>query len=372
MQLFTDLLPTPTPISQVVEHVASTITKSPSHHPENPVPSRAPNTGRMGVPPTRQNPWQRIGRSFTPTSDAMEALHRSGLNWTVEKVGLRTEDLTPVEGHVAIKRTDTGRILGITGRDFEPLQNADAFAFFSDLAGEARISFETAGSFEHGGITWVQAKLPDLTIRLGEDISDSFLFISNGHVGNKMLTIAPTTHRIACRNTMAMAERQYADARRQRPSLASGFSVRHTKGMNAALADIRDAYARTLRSHAATTEAYEHLARKPLTTVMTDNFITAVFEAGVGPDESDRAKTIRINRRERINSILASPTSNVRGTAGTAFALFQAAIEHIDHDRVTRAAEGEDPIEKRMASAVFGSGSILKARAWNAALEVAV
>ena len=333
-------------------------------------PATVKTTAATGLPPPRINPWQRVGQTFLPTSDAMEALHRSGLQWTAEKIGLRTHDLAPIADHVAIRRSDTGRVLGIVGSDYQPLQNAEAFAFFRDLAGTARISFETAGAFDHGGITWVQARLPDLSIRLGDDLSESYLFISNGHTGNKPLTIAPTTLRIICRNSLRMAEAQSANARQRRHSLEAGFTVRHTKGMKEALSDIRDAYAQTVRSHAATTQAYQHLASKRITTKLTDHFISRVFDAGVGPDEADRAKTIRENRRERIAAILASPTAQVRGTANSAFALFQAAIEFIDHDRVTRAAEGEDATEKRLASATFGSGSGLKSAAWEAILDL--
>lgn len=371
MDLFADILKplsTPTPIGAVVDRVVRSIVSS--HHPATTLASRIPQTSRLGLPPIRQNPWQRISRSFAPTSDAMEALHRSGLQWTAEKIGLRTHDLAPIADHVAIRRSDTGRVLGIVGSDYQPLQNAEAFAFFRDLAGTAPISFETAGAFDHGGITWVQAKLPDLSIRLGDDISESYLFISNGHIGNKPLTIAPTTLRIVCRNSLRMAEAQSANARQRRQSLEAGFTVRHTKGMKEALSDIRDAYAQTVRSHAATTQAYQHLASKRITTKLTDHFISRVFDAGIGPDEADRARTIRENRRERIAAILASPTAQVRGTANSAFALFQAAIEFIDHDRVTRTAEGEDATEKRLVSATFGSGAGLKSAAWEAILDL--
>jgi phage/plasmid-like protein (TIGR03299 family) len=319
--------------------------------------------------PQRINPWQRFGRSFTPTADALEALHLSGLNWKVEKVGLRTEDLSPITDHVAIRRSDTGRVLGIVGREFQPLQNHAAFDFFRDLAGESRISFETAGAFDGGCTTWVQARLPDLNICIGDDVSESYLFISNGHTGNKPLTIAPTTVRIICRNTLRMAEAQGERARKRKQSLEVGFTVRHTIGMRSALNDIRDAYAKTFRSHAATKQAYELLASMPMTTALTNDFLRRVFETSTGPDESERAKTIRVNRRERINAILASATSNVKGTAGSAFSLFQAAVEYIDHDRGTRAADGEDADEKRLVSATFGSGAALKAVAWDAILE---
>ena len=362
--LFPDLFDAPrqpTPIARVVSEVMPGMVRPPQ--PE----AGAPPSGAI---PPRSSPWLRLGRSFEPTSDATEALKRSGLDWAVEKVGLRTADLSPIHNHVAIRRTDNARVLGIVGADFQPLQNAEAFGFFRDLAGEARISFETAGAFDGGSITWVQAKLPDLGIRIGDDVSDSYLFISNGHIGNKTLTIAPTTIRIVCRNTLRMAEAQLQGTRQRRHSLEAGFTVRHTRGMKEALADIRDAYARTVRSHAATSQAYQHLAGKRLTVKLEDEFLSRVFEAGVGPAEAERAKTIRLNRRERIQAILASPTSQVKGTRDSAFSLFQAAVEFVDHDRGSRVAEGEDVSEKRLVSATFGSGADLKSAAWDAILDL--
>jgi phage/plasmid-like protein (TIGR03299 family) len=343
--LFADLLPAATPARQEAE-----------------------STTTLPVP--RHNPWQRVGRSFPPTSDAQEALHRAGLAWNVDKVGLRTDDLAPVPDHVAIRRSDTGRVLGVVGADYEPLQNAAAFAFFRDLAGDSRLTFETAGAFQGGSIVWIQAKLPDLRIALGDDVSDSYLFISNGHTGNRTLTIAPTTIRIVCQNTLRMAEAQHDNQRRRRPGLEAGFTVRHTRGMPAALADIQEAYARTLRAHTGTRQAYQHLAARPLTSRLETAFFAQVFPTG--PDERERAKAIAKTRRDRLAAILASPTSQVRGTVNTAFSLFQAAVEYIDHDRTTRTATGtpDDAIEQRLVSATFGSGADRKGVAWDAILAL--
>ncbi len=61
MDLFSDILqplPSPVPISTVVEQVSRTL-----HHPESPKPSRAPQTSRLGLPPQRQDPWRRVGRA---------------------------------------------------------------------------------------------------------------------------------------------------------------------------------------------------------------------------------------------------------------------------------------------------------------------
>ncbi len=90
-----------------------------------------------------------------------------------------------------------------------------------------------------------------------------------------------------------------------------------------------------------------------------------------GPDEADRAKALRKTREERLAAILASPTSQVKGTKDTLFSAMNAVVEFADHDRTTRTSEGGDADESRLFSATFGSGAELKSRAWEAALALA-
>ena len=139
--------------------------------------------------------------------------------------------------------------------------------------------------------------------------------------------------------------------------------------MTNALADIHAAYARTRRSHAITVQAFEHLVSKPITERLKDTFFARVFEAS-GTDESERAKTIAQNRRSQLEVILSGPTSQIRATRGTAFALLNSVTEYIEHDRSTRTEGGGDEHEARLVSATFGSGSALKQAAWSAVMEL--
>jgi phage/plasmid-like protein (TIGR03299 family) len=230
-------------------------------------------------------------------------------------------------------------------------------------------TIETAGAFNHGKVVWALAHLPDLGIRIGDDEAKTYLLVSNGHTGNRTLIIAPTTIRIICQNTLRLAEFQ-ARERRKHPGLAGGFTLKHTPGIQAAAKDATAAFAATILSHKATTAAWQHLASVPLTTKLEAAFLAQVFGTP-GPDETDRAKAMRKGREERIAAILASPTSQVRGTKDTAFSLLHAVVEYADHDRTTRTSDAGDTDESRLFSATFGSGSDVKSRAWDAAMEVA-
>jgi len=377
MDLFSDILqplPQPVPISTVVEQVSRTL-----HHPEAPKPSRAPQTSRLGLPPTRQNPWARSGRTMLgeATTDPDAALVQSGLNWSVSRVDLRCADnLAPVPEFSAIRRSDTNGLLGVVGKDYEPFQNSAMFDVFKDLAAVDRsdggqpFSIETAGAFSGGKVVWALAHLENLGIRIGDDESKTYLLVSNGHTGNRTLIIAPTTVRVICRNSLRMAEAQ-ARYNRSKPGLAGGFTLKHTPGIHEAVNEAKAAFAATIASHQVTKAAWNRLADIPLNQKLEAEFMASVF-GRPGPDESDRAKALRKGREERIAAILASPTSQVKGTKDSVFSLMQAAIEYAEHDKSVRTTDGGDPDEARLFSANFGgSGAELKARAWDAALELA-
>ena len=94
-----------------------------------------------------------------------------------------------------------------------------------------------------------------------------------------------------------------------------------------------------------------------------------IFNVPDGPDESDRAASIRRKREDSIRSILAGETCMQRDTAGTAWALFNGITEWVDHERGTRGGESADA--QRFASSVWGSGAALKQRAWETMLDLA-
>ncbi len=274
-----------------------------------------------------------------------------------------------------IRRSDTGKILGVVGPDYEPFQNAGMFQVFSDLAQVGRddgglpFNIETAGAFNGGKVVWALAHLEDLGIKIGDDESKTYLLVSNGHTGNKTLIIAPTTIRVCCRNSLAMAEAQ-ARRNRSKPGLADGFTIKHTPGIHESVNQAKNAFATVIRDHAVTKAAWNRLADVPLNQKLEQEFMSQVFGLP-GPDETDRARSLRKSREERIAAILASPTSQVRGTKDSLFSAMQAVVEWADHDRTTRTSDGGDADESRLVSATFGSGADVKERAWEAALALA-
>src|SRR6266446_3388621 len=184
----------------------------------------------------RKVPWHQTGVILEePPKTIDEALVASGLDWEVEKTGIYVPKARPtalrefqeVEDYFAIRRMDTGAILGVVGGRYEPLQNIQAFQFLDILSG-SEMHFETAGSINIGRKVWVLANLPDY-IEVGGDLTNCYVLISNGHDGKNAVQILMTPIRVVCQNTLSLA---ISKAKR-------AFALRHTGDPMARLHEAR-------------------------------------------------------------------------------------------------------------------------------------
>ena len=317
----------------------------------------------------RENPWHQLGQIVEQPVGSPDAITLAGLDWRVDLHGMYTDQMNPIERYRAAVRSDTKATLGVVKDQFHPVQNAELFAWFDSLSSQG-IVYETAGALGAGETCWILARMPE-EIRIGNDLTRTYMLVFNGHGGNRLLTVAPTGIRVVCQNTLRLAAAGIRSQRGKR-QLEAGFRIRHTNGVHAALADVAAAYTKTRASIVATRDAYQHLARTP----MTEAMITAVLERSfrrdtVAVSEADRAAAMRRAREERIRCILASPTCTGDGVNGTALALLHSLSEYVDHFRQTRTKEGQATCTQRFASAHWGSGASIKEAAWDAIIELA-
>src|SRR5262245_46106083 len=129
-------------------------------------------------------PWHRLGTTLEENDlyDWPSASRKAGLDWEVELVPLVTGDTQAPVDHRAVRRQTDGRILGVVGPRYAPLQNRDAFAWFQPFLDAREASLHTAGSLRNGGRIWVLAKLnrDPLVIAAGDE-AEKYLLLSHGH-----------------------------------------------------------------------------------------------------------------------------------------------------------------------------------------------
>lgn len=168
---------------------------------------------------TKEKAWHNLGTVVEHYPTSAEALRFAGLDYTVEKRPLFTVDNgylnkenefeyseIEVSNYFATLRNDTDQVLGVVGKDYQIVQNVQAFEFFDSIVGGSEgILYETAGALGKGERIFITAKLPDY-IRVGRnDCIEKYLFLTTSHDGYGSITAAFTPTRIVCNNTLNAA-----------------------------------------------------------------------------------------------------------------------------------------------------------------------
>src|ERR1700733_4399870 len=123
-------------------------------------------TGQHSFFSVKEKPWHGLGKIIQDYPTSAEAIQHAGLDYTVEKRPLFTYDnensvanpesdiIIPeidVPNYFATVRTDSDTVLGVVGKDYQIVQNRDAFSFFDSIVGGDGIQYETAGGLGKGG-----------------------------------------------------------------------------------------------------------------------------------------------------------------------------------------------------------------------------
>lgn len=168
----------------------------------------------------KEKAWHNLGQIVQDYPTSTEAIRHAGLDYEVEKRKLFTPELenTTIEvpNYFSTIRTDNNTVLGVVGKDYQIVQNRDAFSFFDSIVGGDGILYETAGALGKGERIFITAKLPNY-IRVGkDDLIEKYLFLTTSHDGSGSITAAFTPIRIVCANTLNAALRNQTNTVRIR------------------------------------------------------------------------------------------------------------------------------------------------------------
>jgi phage/plasmid-like protein (TIGR03299 family) len=340
-----------------------------------------------------ETPWHKLGTKLLNAPTTSEAIVRAGLDWTV---GLQTLMLADGEvvDHKATVRLSDGKVLGVVGPGYRPLQNAAAFSFFDPFLAAGEASLETAGSLREGKRVWVLAKInraPSVIVK-GDEVQ-KYVLLANAHDGTMAVRVGFTPIRVVCNNTLGMAVRDKG---------SSLVRVRHCKNTVAALDAVRDTMNAADAAFEATAVQYRRLAATPVVTAdLKRYFQTVISPRVVAKKDAKAAKTQPvIAEGSAVDSILdaggigagsglvnellsaqekdttsraydtimeafeSGRGNTMPGVKGTMWAAYNAVTEYVSHER-------NDDAAKRLDAAWFGTGAAMIDRALGGALEIA-
>lgn len=195
-------------------------------------------TGRYSFFGVKEKAWHGLGQIVEQYPTSEEAIRHAGLDYEVYKKpafikldGTSIDDNGEfIEGRDIIipdrfgtYRSDTNQAFDVVGKDYQIVQNREAFNFFDAIVGGGEgILYETAGALGQGERIFITAKLPDyIRVGNGDDVTEKYIFLTTSHDGSGSITAAFTPIRIVCQNTLNASLRNMTNVVR----------IKHTSGV---------------------------------------------------------------------------------------------------------------------------------------------
>lgn len=306
-----------------------------------------------------EKPWHGLGRRLENAATSAEAIAAAGLDWQVSKKPLHLEDGRRVSKAFATVREDTGAVMGVVRGVYQPLQNKDAFRFFDAVVGVKEAMYHTAGALGEGECVWILAKLPGYVRVVGDDVAEKFLLLSNRHDGLGSVNVMFTPIRVVCQNTLNIAlQGQEVKAR-----------IRHTATLGLRVEEVRKQLGLINAKFCLFEQAAQRLATTQLTQEAFQNYLKSV---GLAPSNGGEASTRAKNIMEEVSRLFeAGKGADLPGARGTAWGAFNAVVEYADYLRSARSKSADGGITARAKSILFGTGAVLKQKAWDEAMALA-
>jgi len=319
-------------------------------------------TGKHSFFSVKEKVWHGLGAVIEDYPTSTEAIKHAGLDYTVEKRPLFTFDnenqtgnsntglLIPeieVPDFFATVRTDTEQVLGVVGKDYNVVQNVDAFSFFDSIVGgKEGILYETAGALGKGERIFITAKLPDY-IRVGKnDLIENYLFLTTSHDGYGSITAAFTPVRIVCNNTLNAALK----------GAVNNIKIRHTLG---AFERLKQAHKLLGISNLLTyelDEVFNHWSKIRI----TDVAVKRLVQVAMAPSK-EVLQNLQNGREDELSSVynnmvssvmdyaMTSPAQQEATTKGTLYGAYNAVTGYFQNVR------NYQDEESKLKSIMFGT-----------------
>jgi len=293
-------------------------------------------------------PWHGLG---TPVDDEMtpqEMMKAAGLDWEVSKVPTYIDyNGQQIEtGQEALVRSTDGKILTQVGTGWNPVQNAEAFDFFTEFVSNGDMVMDTAGSLKGGQLVWALADVNDGFSLFNGDEVKGYLLFSNPHMYGKAIDVKFVMERVVCNNTLAVALGE---------SGQPAVRINHRSEFNPEM--VKEVLGISHDKVEKFKEAAEFLGSKAYNKEQLNRFMAQVFGTS-NREDKDLSRTAD----QALGFVENQPGDHFR--PGTWWNAYNAVTYMADH-KLGRSAD------TRMSSAWFGVNAKRKVDALDAALSFA-
>lgn len=271
-----------------------------------------------------------------------EARQWAGLDWDPIRRDVYSREViggepfySPIPSASELVRSDNGGHLSVVSDTYTPVSNGTLFEVAEALTGLAGVKFETAGELDGGAKVWALAYLDEPWTVPGDGTQVyPYIAVMNGHDGATAFSATLTDIRVVCQNTFNYAE-MTGDRQKTR------YVFKHTARVMDRISEAKAAITGLRTEAAKTQELALELSRTPVDAAQAERFVVELFpmphEAAISP----RVKTNVETARTAVRQLLAPGSETTTGINTTAYGLFQAGVEYLDHYRSTKGNRSE-------------------------------
>ena len=297
-------------------------------------------------------PWHGLGTKVPADLTPRQMMQQAGVDWRVNLVPTYADvNGTKVStGQKALVRETDNRVLTNVGGNWNPVQNEEAFDFFTEYCLAGDMEMHTAGSLADGKIVWALAKVNESFDVLGEDRVDSYLLFSNPHQYGKSLNVRFTPIRVVCNNTLTLSLSQKAK---------NEVALNHRREFDPAM--VKDQLGIAHEKFAMYKEMARFLSKKRAKHSDLVQYFNNVFPIA-GNKQVAQYEDLSRTAKQAYDVLEVQPGAEM--AMGTWWNAVNAVTYLTDH-QLGRSAD------TRMQSAWFGANQAKKVQAMNLAVEMA-
>jgi phage/plasmid-like protein (TIGR03299 family) len=308
-----------------------------------------------------ETPWHELGSKLPPKQPIEVWADKAGMNWNIcstpvrymtEQAGTLGAVMSFAE-QMVLYRSDTKAPLSVVSDRYQVVQPREVLEFYRDLTEVSGFELETAGVLKSGKKFWALARTGKETVLKGNDVVKGYLLLATSCDGTLATTATPTTVRVVCNNTLAIALNGATSAIKV-PHRTSFDPLAVKKQLGVAVSQwdsfmyrMKTLSERKVKSH----EAMNY-------------FLKVICQSDFQGDSSTGLNNERALKKVQALFDGTGRGAELAAAKGTAWGLLNAVTEFVDHERKARNQE------YRLDSAWFGQGANLKQRALDQALQL--
>lgn len=237
---------------------------------------------------------------------------------------------------------------------YKVVQPRQVLEFYRDLSEVAGFELETAGVLKAGRRFWALARTGKSTALKGNDLVHGYLLLATSCDGTLATMAIPTSVRVVCNNTLAVALQGANQAGAVRVPHSTRFDAQAVKRQLGIAVGQWDSFMYRMKT----------LAERKVKTHEAMNYLLKVICQSEQPGEGTGLANERALKKVQALYEGHGRGAELQAAKGTAWGLLSAITEYVDHEKQARSQDN------RLDSAWFGQGAAIKQRALDHALQL--